>query len=169
MAKETVLGAVQGMSGQCTVETLFSLADWLFLSCCQSQPSGLLVQKEKLSMHIRIWQVGVCRGEGVDTSKSHIWSIVTLSPLCPIVSFCPLVLKLVYSDFTRQVRYVEHKRLSASSKLKTGYFCLTFSSTWTSCTQGIFVPVEFYNVVNLVTMLYLLPLTQSAGMPYINS
>ena len=64
MAKETVLGDVQGMPGQCTVETLFGLAAWLFLSCCQSQLSGQLVQKEKVVcvMHIGIQPVGVCWG-----------------------------------------------------------------------------------------------------------
>lgn len=47
VAKEIALGDVQGMSGQCTVETLFILAAQLFLRCCQSQLSGLLVQKDK--------------------------------------------------------------------------------------------------------------------------
>lgn len=62
MVKETVPGDVQGMSGQCTVDSLSNLAAWVFLRCCQSQLSWPWGQKEKVVcvMHKAIWQVGVC-------------------------------------------------------------------------------------------------------------
>lgn len=153
-----VLGDVQEMSGQCTVETLFDLAAWLFLSCCQSQLSGLLVQKEKV--------VCVCWGEGVDTGKSYTWSVFTFSPPCPIVQFGIWYVGVLPS----RCSIIKEKRLSASSKLKTSDFLYDLSfhldllytghvlCLWTFAIQYILSPC-----------LYLLPLPQSVGMPSIHS
>lgn len=75
----------------------------------------------KRSCLYHVLQVRVCWREGVDTGKSHIWTVFT-SPLCPRVLFCTLVLNLAYSDFTQQMQYNKYKRPVASSKPKTRIF-----------------------------------------------
>lgn len=43
---------------------------------------------------LRDWAGGGLPGEGADAGKSHSQSVFTLSPLCSIVLFRPLVLNL---------------------------------------------------------------------------